>query len=376
MSRKKRIMENLVRVAASSVFLTGHMGFQGSWLSLWLKQWGASVHGYSLAVPSQPSLFELAGIEAILDSHHIGDVRDGQALAETMRTVSPQLVFHLAAQPLVRRSYREPVETWSSNVMGTVNLLEAVRQCPSVRAVVVITTDKCYENREWEWGYRETDALGGYDPYSASKAACELAAASYRKSFLGNMGVRMATVRAGNVIGGGDYAQDRLLANSARAAAAGTRLLVRNPEATRPWQHVLCALHGYLLLAEGLLAGRKELEDAFNFGPLPSDNIPIMRIMEALGRFWPELSWRVEGDATALHEAGLLYLDSSRARHMLEWNPAWPLEKALLRTAEWYRAIQEGSRDAASLSLEQIAEYEDDVVRQRCAQRDGAEERI
>lgn len=350
-------MENLVGVSTSSVFVTGHTGFKGSWLSLWLKKLGAAVHGYSLDAPSTPSLFALARMEKLLDTHKHGDIRDGNALARAMHAAAPQLVIHMAAQPIVRRSYRDPVETWASNVMGTVNVLEAVRRCPSVRACVIITTDKCYENREWEWGYREEDTLGGYDPYSASKAACELAAASYRKSFFAQEGPLMATVRAGNVIGGGDYAEDRLLADAARAVASGKELIIRSPEATRPWQHVLCALHGYLLLAEGLLAGRTELATAFNFGPTASDSMPVGAMLEALKKHWPELSWRVARDAAAPHEANFLYLDSTRARRTLNWQPAWTLEKTLCRTAEWYRAVQSGTIAAAELTQRHIEEY-------------------
>lgn len=361
MEQRECAVENLVRVASSSVFLTGHTGFKGSWLSLWLKKLGAAVHGYALDAPSVPSLFELTHMDRRVDTHRHGDIRDGESLFQAMRAATPQLVIHMAAQPLVRRSYSDPAGTWASNVMGTVNVLEAVRHCPSVRAAVIITTDKCYENREWEWGYREVDTLGGHDPYSASKAACELAAASYRSSFFAQAGPLIATARAGNVIGGGDYAADRLLADAARASSAGKELIIRNPEATRPWQHVLCALHGYLLLAEGLLAGRKELADAFNFGPATSDNKPVKAVLADLKRYWPELAWRVEHDITAPHEANFLYLDSTRARQVLQWQPAWTLEKSLCRTAEWYRAIQHGTINAAELTQRHIEEYINDA---------------
>jgi len=341
-----------------SVFLTGHTGFKGAWLALWLAGLGARVSGYALPPATTPSLFALAGVRDALSGHHLADVRDAAALARAVREAEPEVVFHLAAQPLVRLSYREPVETWGTNVMGTVNLLEAVRHCPSVKAVVVVTTDKCYENREWLWGYRETDGLGGHDPYSASKAAAELVADSFRKAFFSagvhGGGPLLATARAGNVIGGGDWSQDRLIPDAARAVAEGRSLRVRNPRATRPWQHVLESLRGYLLLAERLLAGDAGCADAFNFGPDPTGNVAVAEVLSRLAAQWQGLSWEVAAATDAPHEAGYLYLDSAKARRMLNWEPVWSLDEALARTASWYAAVAADPTVARRVTEEQL----------------------
>lgn len=339
------------------VFLTGHTGFKGSWLALWLAQLGARVHGYALAPSTQPNLFDLAQVAPHLASHTLGDVRDAPALHTALQQAQPQLVFHLAAQPLVRESYRHPTATWATNVMGTVHLLEAVRHCPSVKAVVVITTDKCYENREWDWGYRETDPLGGHDPYSASKAGTELVVASYRQSFLTQAGVALASARAGNVIGGGDFSADRLVPDAVRALAAGQALQIRHPQATRPWQHVLACLDGYLGLAQGLLQGRRELAQAFNFGPPPEDNLAVQTVLQGLQTHWPGLHWQVTGDPGP-HEAACLYLDSSKARRYADWRPKWALNAALQHTAAWYQAWRDGA-DLPALTQAQIQAYMD-----------------
>lgn len=352
-------MENVVTGfswAGRSVFVTGHTGFKGSWLSMWLSLLGARVTGYALPPDTTPSLFVSAEVSKSLTTHHEADVRDLGALGKAMAEARPELVLHLAAQPLVRRAYREPADTWSTNVMGTVNVLEAARACPSVRAVVVVTTDKCYENQEWLWGYRETDRLGGRDPYSASKAAAELVVHSYRKSFFESSGVLVASARAGNVIGGGDFSEDRLVPDAARAVQSGRTLSIRNPEATRPWQHVLESLHGYLLLSERMLGGTASFADAFNFGPVADDNLPVGELLAGLRRHWPQLDWQVDRVPDAPHEAGYLYLDASKARRELGWQPRWALDTALARTATWYRGWLDGA-DLAALSRAQIDEF-------------------
>ncbi|WP_423200606.1 MULTISPECIES: CDP-glucose 4,6-dehydratase [unclassified Cupriavidus] len=345
--------------AGRRVFLTGHTGFKGAWLALLLARFGARVHGYALAPQTEPSLFQAAQVAGALAGHVIDDIRDAGALAQAMRAAEPEIVFHLAAQPLVRASYRDPAQTWSTNVMGTVNLLEAVRACPSVRAVIVVTTDKCYENREWLWGYRETDPLGGHDPYSASKAGTELVAASYRASFLAERGVLLATARAGNVIGGGDWSEDRLIPDAARAAAAHRTLEIRNPAATRPWQHVLEALHGYLQLGARLLAGDAGMATAFNFGPEARDNVAVATVLAGLQQHWPELDWaHCPPPGSAPHEAGHLYLDSARAHTLLRWQPRWTLAQALAATAHWYRAVQRDPATARAMTEQQIEQFQ------------------
>lgn len=344
--------------ANRSVFITGHTGFKGSWLSMWLARLGAQVTGYALPPPTTPSMFELVGVENALTRHTLSDIRDAASLTSTMQAAAPEMVFHLAAQPLVRLSYREPATTWATNVMGTVNLLEAVRACPSVKAVVVVTTDKCYENREWLWGYRETDPLGGSDPYSASKAATELVVQSYRKSFFANGGPLIASARAGNVIGGGDWSEDRLLPDAARAIASGNRLIIRNPGATRPWQHVLESLHGYLLLASRLVCGDTTFADAINFGPDPADNLSVGEVLNRLQAYWPELVWQLDPKAAdAPHEAHSLYLDSSKAQRMLSWTRTWSLTTGLEKTALWYRAVQKNPSAARALTEQQLDEF-------------------
>lgn len=347
--------------AGRSVFVTGHTGFKGSWLTLWLASLGARVSGYALPPCTNPNLFELARVSDVLAQHDLADIRTLPALQAALHKAAPEVVFHLAAQPLVRQSYRDPVDTWSTNVMGTVNLMEAVRTCPSVKAVVVITTDKCYENREWLWGYREPDPLGGHDPYSASKAAAELVVQSYRKSFFAAGGPLVASARAGNVIGGGDFSTDRLIPDAVRAIAAQEPLMIRSPQATRPWQHVMESLHGYLLLAERLLAGQAAYAEPFNFGPESSDNLPVADVLARLQSHWPALVWQVDATATrAPHEARFLYLDSAKARQLLNWVPVWALEQGVARTAEWYKAFFEGSTDIAALTRRQIQIFQDE----------------
>jgi CDP-glucose 4,6-dehydratase len=337
------------------VFVTGHTGFKGSWLSLWLQQLGAEVTGYALQPPTNPSLFEVAQVAQGMTSV-IGDIRDCVLLASTLRQASPDIVIHMAAQPLVRRSYVDPVETYSTNVMGTVHLLEAVRQTPSVRAVVNVTTDKCYENKEWVWGYRENEPMGGFDPYSSSKGCAELVTAAYRNSFFNaathsEHHVALATARAGNVIGGGDWAQDRLIPDILRAIQNGESVNIRNPHATRPWQHVLEPLSGYLVLAEKLYSQGPAFAEAFNFGPLEEDAKPVQWIVEQLTQNW--------GDGTHPHEAHYLKLDCSKARATLAWTPRWHLGQALQAIIVWHKAqnAHKDKPDMRALCLQQISDY-------------------
>jgi CDP-glucose 4,6-dehydratase len=337
------------------VLVTGHTGFKGGWLSLWLAARGAHVHGFALDPPTTPSFHDACGVAGIVADDRRGDLRDPAALDDCLAAARPEVVFHLAAQPLVRRSYREPLETFDANVMGTARLLEAARRCDAVRAVVVVTTDKVYDNREWDWAYRETEPLGGADPYSASKACAEFVCESYRRSFLAAGGIRLATARAGNVIGGGDWAADRLVPDFLRAVTAGEPLAIRAPRSVRPWQHVLEPLAGYLLLAERLLESDRFAE-AWNFGPAEDDARPVGDVVDELCRLVPGARWHRDG-ADHPHEAGMLRLDSTKARQRLGWRPRWGLEEALARTIDWHRAWQ-GGADMAAVSLAQIQAFE------------------
>ncbi|KAA3651194.1 MAG: CDP-glucose 4,6-dehydratase [Proteobacteria bacterium] len=352
--------------AGRRVFLTGHTGFKGSWLSLWLKHLGAEVHGYALPPDTTPDLFTLAAIDQHVDSH-FGDIRDPEALRAAMIRARPDIVLHLAAQPLVRLSYREPVATFATNVMGTAHLLEAVRATGSVRAVLVVSSDKCYDNRAGKLppaGFRETDAMGGADPYSASKGCTELVVESWRASFfpperLSEHGVAVASARAGNVIGGGDWAEDRLIPDMIRAFAQDQSALIRNPAAVRPWQHVLEPLWGYLLLTARLLQHDPADATGWNFGPDNRDALPVAEVADALCHHWGDTArWHTDAPAAnVLHEAAQLRLDCTQARTRLGWQPVCPLPDALARTAQWYREVQHGA-DAAALCLTQIAAQE------------------
>jgi CDP-glucose 4,6-dehydratase len=339
-------MENLVTPAfweGKRAFLTGHTGFKGSWLAIWLNELGAQVTGYALPAPTEPNLFEVAEVKKALNSV-IGDIRAYDNLATALNAADPQIIFHLAAQPLVSEGYNDPIGTYSTNVIGTINLLEAARSLKNINAIIIITTDKCYENKESTHPYKESDRLGGYDPYSSSKACAELATASYRQSFFGKSDqARLATARAGNVIGGGDWAKNRLVPDILHALSQGKVAHLRNPKAIRPWQHVLEPLAGYLKLAEKLCQD-KSTATTWNFGPELADCVSAENVADKLCLLWSETA-RWQGETTDFpHEAGLLRLDASQAQQMLKWRPRWRLDEALRHTVEWHRAWLEGSR--------------------------------
>ncbi len=338
------------------VFVTGHTGFKGGWLSLWLQSLGAEVYGYALNPATTPNFFTVAKVSESLAGSTIADIRDASTLENAMLTAQPDLVFHLAAQPLVRYSYAEPVETYSTNVMGTVNLFEAVRKTSSVRAVVNVTTDKCYENKETLRPYTEDDAMGGYDPYSSSKGCSELVTAAYRRSFLADAGVSVATARAGNVIGGGDWSEDRLIPDILRAIDKNQLLVIRSPNAIRPWQHVLEPLAGYLLLAERLYTQGERFAQGWNFGPYDEDAKSVAWIVEKLVASIPSATWKID-EQPQLHEANYLKLDSSKARLQLGWQPRWSLENALEKIVDWHQAWHK-QKDMRQFSMDQIAAYQ------------------
>ncbi|MEI7908779.1 MAG: CDP-glucose 4,6-dehydratase [Verrucomicrobiota bacterium] len=345
-----------------SVFLTGHTGFKGGWLALWLHQLGAIIHGYALDPPTRPSLFEAASIRSLLATDTRGDVADADRLLQAVHAARPEIIFHLAAQPLVRLSYQNPTATFMTNVMGTAHLLDAARSCDATRAIVAITTDKVYQNNEWIHPYRENDPLGGHDPYSASKTAAEIVTAAYRASFFaGPAGhpARIATARAGNVIGGGDWAADRIVPDCLRAFAARQPVLIRCPNALRPWQHVLEPLAGYLTLASKLLDERgNEFAKAWNFGPNASDNVTVGDLADDLATLWGGDA-SVQRDTTGghPHEAGRLSLDSFAARHQLGWTSRYGFHHALARTVEWQQQWLQGA-DMLQVSLGQIEAYQ------------------
>lgn len=341
------------------VLVTGHTGFKGSWLSLWLQSMGANVCGLALAPPTSPALFDIAGVAEHM-AHHVVDIRDYAQVHAVMADFQPEIIFHMAAQPLVRLSYQQPVETYATNVMGTVHVLEAARHITSVKAIVNITTDKCYENREWAWGYREDEPMGGHDPYSNSKGCAELVSSAYRKSFLQQAGIAMATVRAGNVIGGGDWALDRLVPDILRALQHGQPVAIRNPHAIRPWQHVLEPLSGYLLLAECLYQHGQQDAEGWNFGPRDEDAQPVQWIVEKLCEAWGNhATWTLQaGDHP--HEANYLKLDISKARQRLSWTPRWTLQTALQHIAEWHKAWLDG-QDMRAMCLKQINLYQTEL---------------
>lgn len=343
------------------IFLTGHTGFKGSWMSLWMQSLGADVTGFALAPPTQPSLFEEARVASGMRSV-FGDIRDLRSLQNALRMAKPEIVIHMAAQPLVRDSYMNPVETYSTNVIGTVHLLEAVRQSPGIKAVVNITTDKCYENREWVWGYREDEPMGGHDPYSNSKGCAELVSAAYRSSFFSadthaQHGCALATARAGNVIGGGDWAKDRLIPDIVRGFEQNQPVAIRHPDAIRPWQHVLEPLRGYATLAEHLFEHGARFAEGWNFGPRDEDSKTVGWIARRMSEMWgPDAHWNTTSGVQP-HEAHILKLDISKARSRLGWHPLLGLEEALQLTVDWARERRAGG-DVRQLTLAQIGAYQ------------------
>jgi CDP-glucose 4,6-dehydratase len=340
------------------VFLTGHTGFKGSWLSLWLASMGAKVTGYALVPNTTPNLFEVLAIDSLIEKSHIADIRDLASLQNAMSQARPDVVIHMAAQPLVRYSYVNPVETYATNVMGTVHVLEGARTIESLRATVVVTTDKCYENKEWVWGYRENESMGGYDPYSNSKGCAELVTSAYRQSYFSapNSSNKVASARAGNVIGGGDWSEDRLIPDAIKAFEENKPVMIRNPLATRPWQHVLEPLSGYLILAQALYGQGSAFASAWNFGPRDEDNRAVQEVVDLLISSWGETArWEKEGSEQP-HEANLLKLDCSKARTQLGWIPKWKLETATQKIIDWQKAFQ-AKENMQELSLAQINHY-------------------
>lgn len=338
------------------VFLTGHTGFKGSWLSLWLQSLSAQVHGLALTPPTTPNLFIEAQVAQGMASSTLGEIRDLSTVKQAMQAAQPDIVIHMAAQPLVRLSYDEPVETYATNVLGTVHVLESARHTPSVKAIVVVTTDKCYENKEWAWGYRENEPMGGHDPYSNSKGCAELVTSAYRNSFLQNSGISVASARAGNVIGGGDWAADRLVPDILRAFEVNQPVIIRNPHATRPWQHVLEPLSGYLTLAEHLYTDGQSFAEGWNFGPKDDDVQSVQWIVEHMVQKWGNgASWQQDGGVNP-HEARYLKLDISKAKARLSWKPRWQLADALAHITSWHQAWL-AHEDMHQLCLGQIRQY-------------------
>ncbi len=347
--------------SGKNVLLTGHTGFKGGWLTIWLESMGAKITGYSLYPNTSPNLYEEAKIASLCERSIIGDIRDLNSLSNAMVEAAPDVVIHMAAQPLVRYSYANPVETYATNVMGTVHVLEAIRSCPSVRAVVIVTTDKCYENKEWVWGYRENEPMGGYDPYSSSKGCTELVTAAYRQSFFSEKEyaghkVAIASARAGNVIGGGDWSEDRLIPDAIAAFEESNVLMIRNPLATRPWQHVLEPLSGYLMLSQALYEQGPVFNGAWNFGPQDSDARSVKDVIELLISQWDSpKAWSQYG-APQPHEAHFLKLDCSKSKQLLNWSARWTLERAIEAIVQWQQAYSKGG-DILAMTRKQIDSY-------------------
>jgi len=351
------------------VLITGHTGFKGAWLSLWLQDLGAKVIGISLDSPTTPSLYEQANVAKGMISLR-QDIRNGEAIKQLFQQHKPEIVFHLAAQPLVRLSYREPVETYEINVMGTLHVLEGIRSVDSVRSAVMITTDKCYQNKEWVWGYRETDTLGGHDPYSSSKGAAELLISSYRNSYFpqdkySEHKTAIASARAGNVIGGGDWAEDRLIPDIIKAFKNNETVIIRNPKSTRPWQHVLEPLSGYLKLAEQLEKNGDQYAEAWNFGSAEIDARPVQWIVEKMAKLWGENANWINDKSEHPHEANYLKLDCSKAHMKLNWYPRWDLSETLLRIVEWHK-LKDAHNNYRKLCLTQINDYMKDMNNENC----------
>ena len=350
--------ENIYK--AKTVLVTGHTGFKGSWLCLWLIEMGAEVIGYSIDIPTSPSHYELLNLDM---TSIFGDIKDINKLKEVFGKYQPEMVFHLAAQPLVRESYRSPAVTFETNIMGTVNIFEASRSCDSVRAIINVTSDKAYENKEWIWGYRESDPMGGYDPYSASKGCSELITASYRNSFFNldeygkSHSTLVASCRAGNVIGGGDWAEDRLIPDMIRAIESHQKVVIRNPHAIRPWQHVLEPLHGYLLVGKKLLEGKKEFAEAWNFGPDDNDIITVEHVAKNIQKIWNQLDYTVHNDKYDLHEALFLKLDCSKAHSKLNWSTKWNSNRTFEQTILWYKVFFETKKVNSKEQLKEYIEY-------------------
>ncbi|GGI46222.1 CDP-glucose 4,6-dehydratase [Paenibacillus marchantiophytorum] len=341
--------------ANKRVLVTGHTGFKGSWMSIWLNLLGANVSGYSLEAPTNPSLFKVSKLSSIINSN-IGDIRDFAKVKKVIEDVNPEIIFHMAAQPLVRESYINPLATYEVNVMGTANLLEAARQFSNVKAIVNVTTDKCYENKEWVWGYRENEPLGGHDPYSSSKACSELVTSSYRNSYFAKGSTFIASARAGNVIGGGDWAVDRLIPDCLKSLTNNETILIRNPNSIRPWQHVLEPLSGYLLLAQNLYNYGEKYAEAWNFGPEDEDAKSVKWIVEKICSMWGNEATYVIDKGYHPHEAQYLKLDCSKAKMQLEWKPRWSLEEALSKIIEWTHSYRENG-SIMDICINQINSY-------------------
>lgn len=343
------------------VFVTGHTGFKGGWLSLWLHELGADVTGFALEAEAL-SMYTVADLASIFTKSYVGDIRDAAALQNAMQETAPEIVIHMAAQPLVQYSYIDPIGTYTTNVMGTVNLMESVRNTPSVKTILNITTDKCYENNEWIWAYRENEPMGGYDPYSSSKGCAELVSSAYRRSFFDAAGVGLATGRAGNVIGGGDWAQNRIVPDAMRSFAAGETLLVRNPASIRPWQHVLEPVAGYILLSQQLTLDPTSFKGAWNFGPESSSAQPVSVLATIMSEAWGGGAAWATDNSVHPHEAHFLKLDSSKANHYLSWKPVWQLDRTLRETVAWYKAYS-AKEEMRSYSLNQIRQYHNESVK-------------
>lgn len=341
------------------VLVTGHTGFKGSWLCLWLQSMGATLRGIALDPPTTPALFDVARVAEGME-HRIVDIRDFAAVKAQMDEFQPQIIIHMAAQPLVRYSYQEPIETYATNVMGTVHVLEAARHAGSVKAVINVTTDKCYENHEWVWGYRENEPMGGHDPYSSSKGCSELVTSAYRRSFFDQAGIALASVRAGNVIGGGDWSVDRLIPDVLRTFEANAPVVIRSPHAIRPWQHVLEPLSGYLMLAQALYEEGKKYSSGWNFGPNDEDAKPVQWIVEQLTSMWGDDATWIQDNGKHPHEANYLKLDISKVKSQLDWKPVWNLDQALEKIVDWHKAWLAGS-DMQTLCQQQIATYQSDI---------------